>query len=369
MTIQKHIAGSAVLFLLTVALFIPIKNHGQLQHPLIEYTTENGLSINSVNDMVFDKQGFLWITTADGLQRFDGYHFQTFKHNDGDKKSIAESSTAEIYEDENGNLWITHRTGIAFKPKGKNEFTELTDKMPPYVFRYPMSCVNETDSAVWVINYPAGIFSINKYSLQVKPISSFVGFSAKDALFPMSRMHKKGEKAWLRKGLDRRSDLYLVADTGLKKFSNTNKLKIFFIIPDKNDSLVVITDKILFKSLPGNPFTPVRILKNTYDTSDFDNEYNTLPRKIANNQHLLIGIKKIMMYDGNKETVSLFPYDEYFSNDLLRYFHNATTDRYENSWLGYNGIGGIKVISLQKICLRIFKKIKQMEPYLLCLYS
>ncbi|MES1216737.1 MAG: two-component regulator propeller domain-containing protein [Bacteroidota bacterium] len=363
MTIQKHIVGSAALFLI-VALFIPIKDHGQLQHPLIEYTTENGLSINSVNDMVFDKQGFLWITTADGLQRFDGYHFQTFKHNNGDPKSIAESSTAEIYEDENGNLWITHRTGIAFKPKGKNEFTELTGKMPPYVFRYPMSCVNETDSAVWVINYPAGIFAINKYSLQIKLISDFAGFSTTDALFPLSRIHKKGEMAWLRKGFDRRGDLYLVSDNGLKKFSNTNKLNVFFIIPDKNDSLVVITDKILFKSLANDPFTAVRILKYPFDATHFDNEYSTLPREIANNQHLLIGIKKIMLYDGNQGTVSVFPHDEYFSKDLLRYFHNATSDRYENSWLGYNGIGGIKVIARQKFNLTK-RPVRNALPYTL----
>jgi len=334
-----------------VALLPATYLFGQSQHPLIEYTTENGLSLNSVNDLLFDKQGFLWVTTADGLQKFDGYSFQTFKHNAVDNKSIAESSIAEIYEDENGNLWITHRTGIAFKPKGKNEFTELTGKMPPYVFRYPMSCVNETDSAVWVINYPAGIFAINKFSLQVKLISSFTGFYAKDAIFPMSKMHNKGEQAWFRKGLDRRGDLYLVSDNGLKKFSNTQKINLFFLIPEKNDSLVVITDKMLFKSLSGDPFKPVRILKYPFDATAFDNKYQSLALKIANNQYLLKGIKKIMFYDGNKEMVSVFPHNEYFSNDLLRYLHNTTNDRYENSWLGYNGIGGVKVISRQKFNL------------------
>ena len=33
----------------------------QNQSPLTEYTTENGLSLNSVNDLLFDKQGFLWV--------------------------------------------------------------------------------------------------------------------------------------------------------------------------------------------------------------------------------------------------------------------------------------------------------------------
>ena len=364
MTISNHISHRFTLFVFAAAFFLPAKNIAQSQHPLIEYTTENGLSINSVNDMLFDKQGFLWITTADGLQKFDGYHFQTFKHNTANKKSITENSTSEVYEDENGNLWITHRTGIAFKPKGKNEFTELSGTMPPYSYRFPMSCVKETDSAVWVIDYPAGIFAINKFSLQAKLIYSFDGFNTKDAVFSLSRMRKKGDPVWLRKGMDRTGDLYLVSDNGLKKFINSEKLNVFFIIPEKNDSLVVITDKMLFKSLSDDPFTPVRILKYPPDATVFDNKYNTLPRKAANNQYLLIGIKNIMLYDGNKEIITVFPHDEYFSKDLLRYLHIATSDRFENSWLGYNGIGGIKVISLQKFNLSK-RPVKNTLPYTL----
>src|SRR5258706_14601517 len=99
-----------MMFCLVAALLPVSRSFGQLQHPLIEYTTENGLSLNSVNDLFFDKQGFLWVTTADGLQRFDGYRFQTFKHDALDKKSIPENSVSEVYEDENSNLWITYRT-------------------------------------------------------------------------------------------------------------------------------------------------------------------------------------------------------------------------------------------------------------------
>ena len=362
MSRTRYIARCVSLFLLVAIQHRYFYIYSQSQHPLIEYTTENGLSLNSVNDLLFDKQGFLWVTTADGLQRFDGYKFQTFKHDASDKKSIAETSTAEIYEDANGNLWITHRTGIAFKPKGKNEFIEITGAMPPYVFRFPMVCVNETDSAVWVIDYPAGIFAINKYTLQVRFISPFAGFGEKDAIYRMSRMKKKGEKMWLRKGLDNRGDLYLISDEGLKKINNTQKQKLFFIIPEKKDSLVVITSKMLFKSLAGDPFTPVRILKYPFNASDFEDEYTTLPGRIANNQYLLIGTKKIMLYDGNKEMISVFPHNEYFSSDLLRYLHNATSDRYGNSWLGYNGIGGIKVLSLQKF--NLFKRpVKNALPY------
>ena len=146
--------------------------YGQTQHPLIEYSTENGLSLNSVNDLLFDKQGFLWVTTSDGLQRFDGYRFQTFKHDPLDKKSISENSVFQVYEDDNNNLWISHRTGLCFKPKGKSEFIDITSTLPPYSTRLSLTCVNETDDAIWVISFPSGIYEINKSSLQVKKIFS-----------------------------------------------------------------------------------------------------------------------------------------------------------------------------------------------------
>ena len=78
-------------------LFQPLKHAGQSPHQYIEYTTENGLSLNSVNDLHFDKQGFLWIATADGLQKFDGYHFQTFKNKATDINSLSENSSTDIY--------------------------------------------------------------------------------------------------------------------------------------------------------------------------------------------------------------------------------------------------------------------------------
>jgi len=344
-----------------MAALLPItRSYGQLQHPLIEYTTENGLSLNSVNDLLFDKQGFLWVTTADGLQRFDGYRFQTFKHDALDKKSIPENSVSEIYEDENSNLWITYRTGICFKPKGKNEFIDLTSTVPPFSTRLPLACMNETDSAVWVVSYPSGIYAINKTSLLAKKICSFPDFSEKDILYLFSRLRKKGDKVWFRKGDDLEGDLYLVSADGIKQFKNNEKIKVHFVIPEQKDSVVIIADKLLYKALTKDPFTPVRILKSS--PHDFDNEHVTLPREIANDQFLLLGIKKILVYDAHKENVSVFPYNEYFSPDLIRYLNRSTADQHQNSWLGFNGIGGIKVISLQKFSL-FNRPVKNALPY------
>jgi len=361
LTILKHISHPAVLFFFAASFFIPVKTDGQSQHPLIEYTTENGLSLNSVNDLLFDKQGFLWVATADGLQRFDGYRFQTFRHDPLNKKSISENSITEVYEDENRNLWVSHRTGICFKPKGKNEFVNLTSTIPAFS-RFALTCVNETDSAVWVISNPSGVYAVNKISLQVKKVYSLPGFTDKDIIYQLSRFRTKGDKVWFKKGEDKEGDLFLVSDNSILQFRNSRKIKVYFLIPEQKDTLVIISDKLLYKALANDPFTPVRILKVLPDPTIFDYTINTFPREIANNQYLLVGVKKELLYDANKEDIIPFANNEYFSPDLIRFVNRTTVDGHQNNWLGFNGIGGIKVISLQKF-KQFSRPIKNALPY------
>lgn len=351
MPIIKYIINCTRIFLPPALFCVTAGLFAQSPHPLTEYSTENGLSLNSVNDLLFDKQDFLWVSTADGLQRFDGYRFQTFKHDASDKKSIPENTVSTIYEDQTGNLWITHRTGICFKPKSKNEFSDITSVLSDQPFRHPLICVNETDSTVWILNYPSGVYAVNKTSLQSKKIYSLPDFTDQVLIYPISRMYTKGEKVWFKRRLDKGGDLFLISANGLKKFSNKKKTKVFFLLPAQKDSLVIISDKGMYKASANAPFTPVRMLKAGFDSAIFDNELMYLPRKIANDQWLLLGGKIILLYDANKEEIIPFPINEYFAGDLARYLHTATTDRHQNSWLGFNGIGGIKVITLQKFNL------------------
>ncbi|ROH86561.1 ATP-binding protein [Chryseobacterium cucumeris] len=44
------------------------------------YDTDNGLPQNSVKDIIKDKYGFIWLSTENGLVRYDGYNFVTYNH-------------------------------------------------------------------------------------------------------------------------------------------------------------------------------------------------------------------------------------------------------------------------------------------------
>lgn len=68
--------------------------------------TQNGLSNSQVNCVLRDKQGFVWIGTSYGLNRYDGYRFKTFYANQRDTTTMRDNFVSNIYEAYDGKLWI-----------------------------------------------------------------------------------------------------------------------------------------------------------------------------------------------------------------------------------------------------------------------
>lgn len=69
-------------------------------------TIEQGLSQNTVLAIYQDRQGFMWFGTADGLNRFDGYQFKQFRHDDKDQRSLSNNLITVLHEDIRGSLWV-----------------------------------------------------------------------------------------------------------------------------------------------------------------------------------------------------------------------------------------------------------------------
>jgi signal transduction histidine kinase/ligand-binding sensor domain-containing protein len=74
-------------------------------------TTEDGLSHNNVNSILQDSQGFMWFGTIDGLNRYDGYSFTVYRHEQDNPNSLREDFIVSLYEDRAGILWVGTRGG------------------------------------------------------------------------------------------------------------------------------------------------------------------------------------------------------------------------------------------------------------------
>ncbi len=90
---------------------------------------KNTLSNNSVNDLVVDSLGRLWIATSDGLNRYDEVSdsFVIYRADKNNIDSIDSSSIAKLFIDSNQNLWVGTRSGI-------NRYVPSTDSFINYQY-------------------------------------------------------------------------------------------------------------------------------------------------------------------------------------------------------------------------------------------
>jgi ligand-binding sensor domain-containing protein len=122
-----------VCLLLTVALgFYPL-NGQQERISFQRISLEEGLSQTIVEGILQDEMGFMWFTTRDGLNRYDGYDFKVLKNEPGNSNSLSHNELTTVFEDRDGILWIgTYNGGLnRYDPKTKKFTRFMHDPMDP----------------------------------------------------------------------------------------------------------------------------------------------------------------------------------------------------------------------------------------------
>jgi signal transduction histidine kinase/ligand-binding sensor domain-containing protein/DNA-binding response OmpR family regulator len=114
---------------MTIALFFhaPLsakEKDAEWKYRIRHLTTENGLSQNTIDCIFKDSRGFIWFGTWNGLNRYDGYNFLTYKK-ESDKNSLSSNFIHSIAEDKNGVLWIATRNGLNRFDFRKDRFTRF----------------------------------------------------------------------------------------------------------------------------------------------------------------------------------------------------------------------------------------------------
>ena len=100
--------------------------------------SSNGLSNLNVNCLLQDKRGFIWVGTADGLNRYDGYKIRVYRNDPKDSTTIGGSYIQSMAEDRDGNIWITT------EGCGLNKFDRLANRF--YRFRHNDKNINSIAS-------------------------------------------------------------------------------------------------------------------------------------------------------------------------------------------------------------------------------
>lgn len=76
-------------------------------------TSEDGLSQGTVETIIQDDQGYIWLGTNDGLCRYNGYEFKIYKHDEELENSITNNYIVDIKQDNSGNIWVGTANGLS----------------------------------------------------------------------------------------------------------------------------------------------------------------------------------------------------------------------------------------------------------------
>ena len=235
------------------------------------YNISDGLSQSSVNQIYQDKKGFIWFSTSDGLNRFDGYQFKVYKYNHSNPNSLSENGIFSILlEDSDNNLWISTSDFAINKfnlPKLKFDrfLTNTTDSFSLKPFLKAIFGFEDKHKNIW-ISTTAGLNKYNKETNKFKRISSDIN---NPNSLPDNIVNRYFE--------DSKGYLWFFTASGLCRYDqNTESIIRYFSIKDKlntpssNVPIKMIEDR--FKNLwllTDKGLNLYNHTKNTFTRFDF----------------------------------------------------------------------------------------------------
>lgn len=207
---------------------------------------ENGLSQGNVKCILQDKQGFLWLGTQDGLNRFDGNNFVVFKHVIGDSNSLSHNYIYTLEEDKDGNIWIaTGGGGICRYNPFTNSFNRyIKDDQGSNLIT--VLCVYiDSENQIWAGTYLTGL---SKYNPGTDSFYSLKHNDNDPKSFPssvISAIYEDREKNLWLGSVDVGLINFNRSDSSFKIYNEANGLASNFIISiceDNKGNLVIGTE-------------------------------------------------------------------------------------------------------------------------------
>lgn len=133
---------------------------------------ELGLSQSSINSILQDRNGYLWIATWSGLVRYDGYTTYIF-HSGNAPGDIKSNLISTLFEDHAGNIWVgTHIGGLFLYDKRTNQFSNYKhdDADPHTISSNNIWKINEDSNGnLWI----ATEWGLNFFNRETQVFQSF----------------------------------------------------------------------------------------------------------------------------------------------------------------------------------------------------
>lgn len=140
------------------------------------YSTDRELSNSLINHVYQDKRGFIWISTEDGLNKFDGNRFTIYKQNPNDRASLAISYVKSVFEDSRDRFWVLGLNVVQLYDRATDSFRVI-----PYKFKggvmapHTTAILEQKNKEIWISTLGQGIMKLeNNQFIPIDEINTII---------------------------------------------------------------------------------------------------------------------------------------------------------------------------------------------------
>lgn len=285
------------------------------------FTADRELSSSLVNSLCQDRNGFIWIATEDGLNRYDGAKFTIYKHKADDPHSLSHNYVRTVFEDSKGHLLIGTYIGVQMYDPATDSFSLLARWEDGRSFESNiLTFMERQNGEVWISGN-------NTCILEIKNGELFVKSAPTDLPTPSYIIEDKNRNLWMPKGDE---GVYrLSPDNKVSRYLSNNFGYINCILGDQRGNVYLGSlTKGLFKyEKNSDTFVPI-YYKQKQDLPIFC--------LYANGQDdIYIGTdgKGVAIYNYNKQEISEYQFDNSYFNPGKSKVHSILKDNSGNLWL------------------------------------
>lgn len=191
------------------------------------YSVNDGLSQNTVYDIIQDDQGFMWISTRDGINRFDGYIFNEyrykpslqFKAGEGKGELVPRGATGSravinrfnlkgyknysFYKDSRQQLFLAHNNGISVYDRYRNSFRTVLEDTSilnaaerDNVIKFKILGEDTAQHQLWIWRPVKGLYVLDSRTYAIKRIILYPPQFTRNNTIPCNII-KDGNIIWM----------------------------------------------------------------------------------------------------------------------------------------------------------------------------
>jgi ligand-binding sensor domain-containing protein/serine phosphatase RsbU (regulator of sigma subunit) len=222
-----------------------------------QLSVPDGLSSNNVSDVYQDKYGYLWIATADGLNRYDGYGFDVFKYDPSDTLSLPASNITAVLEDKEGVIWAGSTDGLSRRDPLTGRFSNYFPETYVGREKHVVRIFEDSQNRLWIGFRWMGLYLFDRETksftrMKVKyrgavqeyggPVISVIE-TASGSIYSASSIH-----GFLK--YNEQNKFFEIIDVGKKWQTYLENTFVWDLHEDKSGNLWMTTFDALFKYNP-----------------------------------------------------------------------------------------------------------------------